>query len=66
MQYHAGSVKLAHREPVGALIFRRFGLFVVEGFFDRDLCGKLRADMRAGVSTAGTAGSHGWSSWSIA
>jgi predicted 2-oxoglutarate/Fe(II)-dependent dioxygenase YbiX len=34
-------------------------LFVVESFFDRDLCSRLRADMHAGVSSAATVGSHG-------
>jgi hypothetical protein len=39
--------------------FRGFGLFVVESFFDRDLCSRLRADLHAGVSSAATVGSHG-------
>jgi SM-20-related protein len=39
--------------------FRGFGLFVVESFFDRDLCSRLRADIHVGVPSAGTVGSHG-------
>jgi SM-20-related protein len=39
--------------------FRKFEFFVVERFFDRDLCSQLRADMRAGVPLAGTVGSDG-------
>jgi SM-20-related protein len=39
--------------------FRGFGLFVVESFFDRDLCSRLRADMRAGTISLGTVGSRG-------
>ena len=37
--------------------FCKFGLFAVEGFFDRDLCGQLRADMRAGISSVALVGS---------
>ena len=36
--------------------FRKFGLFAVEGFFDRDLCSQLRADMRAGISSVAVVG----------
>lgn len=39
--------------------FRRFGLFVVENFFDRDLCKRLRAEIRAGEKSAATVGSNG-------
>src|SRR5262249_16652187 len=42
-----------------ANFFRGFGLFVVESFFDRDLCSRLRADMRAGALSPGTVGSPG-------
>jgi SM-20-related protein len=37
--------------------FCKFGLFAVEGFFDRDLCGQLCADMRAGISSVALVGS---------
>jgi SM-20-related protein len=37
--------------------FCKFGLFAVEGFFDRDLCSQLRADVRAGISSIGLVGS---------
>jgi SM-20-related protein len=37
--------------------FCKLGLFAVEGFFDRDLCRQLRADMRAGISSVGLVGS---------
>jgi SM-20-related protein len=36
--------------------FCKFGLFAVEGFFDRDLCSQLRADMRAGISSVALVG----------
>jgi SM-20-related protein len=36
--------------------FCKFGLFAVEGFFDRDLCRELRADMRAGISSVALVG----------
>src|SRR5262245_9881707 len=39
--------------------FRKLGLFVVEDFFDRDLCSYFCAEMRAGVKSAGTIGSRG-------
>jgi len=39
--------------------FRKFELFVVERFFDSDLCNQLRADMGAGVPSAGRVGSDG-------
>jgi len=37
--------------------FCKFGLFAVEGFFDRDLCSQLRAEMRAGISSVALVGS---------
>jgi predicted 2-oxoglutarate/Fe(II)-dependent dioxygenase YbiX len=40
-----------------ASFFSKFGFFVVEDFFDRDLCGQLRADMRAGNSSVALVGS---------
>src|SRR5262249_61569652 len=36
--------------------FCKFGLFAVEGFFDRDLCSQLRAEMRAGISSVALVG----------
>jgi len=40
-----------------ASFFSKFGFFVVEDFFDRDLCSQLRADMRAGISSVALVGS---------
>jgi predicted 2-oxoglutarate/Fe(II)-dependent dioxygenase YbiX len=37
--------------------FRKFGLFALEGFFDRDLCSQLCADVRAGIPSSGLIGS---------
>ena len=33
---------------------RRLGLFAIEGFFDRDLCGRLRHDVRSARRAAAT------------
>jgi SM-20-related protein len=40
-----------------ANFFCKFGLFAVEGFFDRDFCGQLREDMRTGISSVALVGS---------
>jgi SM-20-related protein len=37
--------------------FCKFGLFAIEGFFDRDLCSQLCADVRAGIPSIGLIGS---------
>jgi predicted 2-oxoglutarate/Fe(II)-dependent dioxygenase YbiX len=37
--------------------FCRFGLFAIEGFFNRDLCSQLCADVRAGTPSIGLIGS---------
>ena len=37
--------------------FCKFGLFAIKGFFDRDLCSQLCADMRAGSPSIGLIGS---------
>src|SRR5262249_44185295 len=37
--------------------FCKFGLFAIEGFFDRDLCRQLCADVRAGTASIGRIGS---------
>jgi SM-20-related protein len=37
--------------------FRKFGLFAIEGFFNRDLCSQLCADVRAGSPSSGLIGS---------
>jgi len=42
-----------------ASFFSKFGLFVVEGFFDRDLCSRVRTDIRAGSPLVATIGSAG-------
>jgi predicted 2-oxoglutarate/Fe(II)-dependent dioxygenase YbiX len=40
-----------------ANFFCKFGLYVVERFFDHDLCGQLCADVRAGIPSVGLVGS---------
>jgi SM-20-related protein len=40
-----------------ANFFCKFGLFAVEGFFDRDFCSQLRKDMRTGISSVALVGS---------
>jgi predicted 2-oxoglutarate/Fe(II)-dependent dioxygenase YbiX len=37
--------------------FSKFGLFAIEGFFNRDLCSQLCADVRAGSPSLGLIGS---------
>jgi SM-20-related protein len=37
--------------------FCKFGLFAIEGFFDRDPCSQLCADVRAGISSVALVGS---------
>jgi predicted 2-oxoglutarate/Fe(II)-dependent dioxygenase YbiX len=37
--------------------FCKLGLFAIEGFFDRDLCSQLCADVRAGIPSIGLVGS---------
>src|SRR6516164_8577117 len=37
--------------------FCKFGLFAIKGFFDRDLCSQLCADVRAGSPSIGLIGS---------
>jgi SM-20-related protein len=37
--------------------FCKFGLFAIEGFFDRDLCSQLCAEVRAGIPSIGLIGS---------
>jgi SM-20-related protein len=39
-----------------ASFFSTFGFFVVEDFFDRDLCSQLRAEIRAGISSVALVG----------
>jgi SM-20-related protein len=40
-----------------ASFFSKFGFFVVEDFFDGDLCSQLRTDMRTGISSVALVGS---------
>lgn len=42
-----------------AEIFRRLGLFAVEGFADADMCGRLCAEMRSAAQAAATVRSPG-------
>src|SRR6516164_4638992 len=52
----ASSSPTVQRMPAPSF-FSKFGFFVVEDFFDRDLCSQLRADMRAGISSVALVGS---------
>jgi hypothetical protein len=46
-----------HESMPTADFFCKFGLFAIEGFFNRDLCSQLCADVRAGSLSLGLIGS---------
>jgi len=50
-------IRVSYASMPTADFFCKFGLFAIEGFFDRDLCSQLCADVRAGISSIGLIGS---------
>jgi SM-20-related protein len=42
-----------------ASFFSKFGFFVIGGFFDHELCTRLRGEIRAGSASAATIGTEG-------